>query len=44
MAQHFYGMVVNVSLLEKEGLSVPTNYSEFSQVLTALKDKGYTPI
>lgn len=44
MAQHFYGMVVNVSLLENEGLSVPTNYSEFSQALTALKDKDYTPI
>lgn len=44
MAQYLYGMVVNVSLLEKEGLSVPTNYSEFSQALTALKDKGYTPI
>ena len=44
MGQNIYGMVVNVSLLEKEGLSVPTTYHEFTDVLTALKNKGYTPI
>lgn len=38
------GMAVNETLLEKEGLSVPKNYSEFLDVLKALKDKGYTPI
>lgn len=38
------GMAVNKTLLEKEGLSVPKNYSEFTEVLKALKDKGYTPI
>lgn len=38
------GMVVNKSLLEKEGLSVPQTWSEFLSVLEALKEKGYTPI
>lgn len=38
------GMVVNKTLLQKEGLSVPTNYEEFLSVLEALKQKGYTPI
>lgn len=38
------GMVVNKTLLKKEGLSVPTNYEEFLAVLEALKQKGYTPI
>lgn len=44
MGQNLYGLVVNESLLEKEGLDVPTNYKEFVSVLTALKEKGYTPI
>lgn len=44
MGQHLTGMVVNKSLLEKEGLTVPTNRSEFLSVLAALKEKGYTPI
>lgn len=44
MGQNIYGLIVNVSLLEKEGLSVPADYEEFIQVLTALKEKGYTPI
>ena len=44
MAQNINGIVVNVSLLEKEGLSVPQNYSEFKAALAALKEKGYTPI
>lgn len=44
MGQNIYGMVVNVSLLEKEGLTVPENYEEFLKVLEALKERGYTPI
>lgn len=38
------GMAVNKTLLEKEGLSVPTNYPDFLNTLAALKEKGYTPI
>lgn len=44
MGQNLYGLIVNVSLLEKEGLKVPNNYEEFMDVLAALKEKGYTPI
>ena len=44
IAQSTSGMVVNKSLLEKEGLKVPLNYSEFLDVCQALKNKGYTPI
>lgn len=44
MGQNLYGLVVNVSLLEKEGLAVPKNYDEFLNVLDILKKKGYTPI
>lgn len=44
MGQNLYGLIVNVSLLEKEGLKVPDNYKEFMDVLATLKDKGYTPI
>lgn len=44
MGQNLYGLIVNVSLLEKEGLSVPSNYEEFLEVLAALKEKGYVPI
>lgn len=44
MSQNLYGLIVNVSLLEKEGLKVPDNYEEFMDVLAALKEKGYTPI
>lgn len=44
MAQLVSGMVVNNTLLEQEGLSVPTNTQEFLSVLAALKEKGYTPI
>ena len=44
MGQNLYGLIVNVSLLEKEGLSVPNNYEEFIEVLAALKEKGYIPI
>lgn len=38
------GMVVNETLLKKEGLPVPKNYKEFLSVLESLKEKGYTPI
>ena len=38
------GMAVNTTLLENEGLSVPTNWQEFLDVCAALKEKGYTPI
>ncbi len=38
------GMAVNKTLLEKEGLSVPTTWQEFLTVLEALKGKGYTPV
>ena len=38
------GMVVNTTLLDKEGLAVPTNWQEFLDVCAALKEKGYTPI
>lgn len=44
MGQNTYGLVVNTSLLKKEGLEIPKNYKEFLSVLTALKKKGYTPI
>ena len=38
------GLVVNETLLRKEGLEVPTNWQEFLDVCAALKEKGYTPI
>ncbi|MDO5339692.1 MAG: ABC transporter substrate-binding protein [Eubacteriales bacterium] len=44
MGQNIYGIVVNETLLEKEGLSVPGNYEEFLNALSVLKDKGYVPI
>lgn len=44
MGQNIYGIVVNKSLLEREGLSVPEDYESFLSVLATLKDKGYTPI
>lgn len=43
-AQNRTGMVVNKTLLEKEGLSVPTNYEDFLTALETLKQAGYTPI
>ncbi|MBQ7435723.1 MAG: carbohydrate ABC transporter substrate-binding protein [Oscillospiraceae bacterium] len=36
-----YGMLVNNSLFEKEGLSVPTTYSEMVAVCNAFREKGY---
>lgn len=44
MGQNLYGLIVNTSLLDREGLAVPDTYEEFLQVLEALKEKGYTPI
>lgn len=44
MGQHLTGVVANVTLLQKEGLAVPTTTEEFLSVLAALKEKGYTPI
>lgn len=44
LMQNTFGMVVNETLLENEGLDVPTNYEEFLEVLKELKSKGYTPI
>ena len=36
-----YGMLVNNSLFEKEGLSVPTDYQELIAVCDAFREKGY---
>ena len=36
-----YGMLVNNSLFEKEGLSVPTTYEELVEVCNAFREKGY---
>ena len=44
IAMQTYGMVVNKTLLENEGVDVPTNYQEFLDALKTLKDKGYTPL
>lgn len=44
LAKMMCGMVVNKSLLQKEGLELPETYSEFLDVCDKLKQKGYTPI
>lgn len=44
MGQNIAGIVVNTSLLEKEGLEVPKTKSEFLDCCKALKEKGYTPV
>lgn len=36
-------IIVNKTLLEKNGFSVPTNYSEFIQVCDGLRSKGIRP-
>lgn len=36
-----YGMLVNNSLFEKEGLKVPTTYKELVEVCNAFREKGY---
>ena len=38
---HTYGMLVNNSLFEKEGLKVPTTYEELVEVCKAFSEKGY---
>lgn len=44
MGLRIKGLVVNQTLLEKEGLNVPETWPEFLSVLEVLKQKGYTPI
>ena len=44
IAQDLSGMVVNETLLKKEGLEIPENYQEFIQACEVLKKKGYVPI
>lgn len=44
LGQNTYGMAVNTTLLEKEGLSVPTDYDSFVDTLDKLVKKGYVPI
>ena len=44
IAKMMCGMVVNETLLQKEGLEVPQTYEEFINVCEVLKEKGYTPI
>ena len=36
-----YGMLVNKSIFEKEGLNVPTTYKELVEVCDAFRKKGY---
>ncbi len=36
-----YGMLVNSSLFEKEGLSIPTTYEELVEVCKVFREKGY---
>ena len=36
-----YGMLVNNTLFEKEGLTVPTTYQELVEVCKAFREKGY---
>lgn len=44
IGQSIRGMVVNKTLLEKEGVKMPQNYQEFLTALETLKQKGYMPI
>lgn len=36
-----YGMLINKGLFEKEGLKVPTTYTELVEVCNAFREKGY---
>ena len=36
-----YGMLVNMDVFEKEGLKVPNNFKELTEVCTKLKSAGY---
>ena len=38
------GLIVNKTLLEENGLTVPTNYDEFVSCCESLKAAGFTPI
>jgi len=42
--QSVNGYMVNTTLLEEQGLSIPTNYHEFMAVCKRLKEKGITPV
>lgn len=44
IARNMCGMVVNETLLKKEGVKVPQNYKELLEACKVLKEKGYTPI
>ena len=44
LAQQICGMIVNKSLLEQQGLEVPTTYREFLDACETLKQAGYTPV
>lgn len=44
LMKNLCGIVVNKTLLEKEGVAVPQNYAEFTDACETLKEKGYTPI
>lgn len=44
VGESLYGMVVNTTLLEKEGLDIPQDWGSFLSVLDALKQKGYVPV
>ena len=36
-----YGMLINNDIFEREGLTVPTTYSELVEVCSTLREKGY---
>ena len=40
----YYGLVVNVDLLEKEGIDLPGNRQEFADACAKLKEAGYVPV
>lgn len=44
LALNICGLVVNKSLLEGEGLSIPENLGQFMQACDKLVEKGYVPI
>ncbi len=44
IVQSVNGYMVNTTLLEKQGLSIPKNYHEFIAVCRRLKEKGVTPV
>ena len=40
----YYGLVVNVDLLETEGIEIPTNMGELKAACEKLREAGYTPL